>query len=201
MMHAPNQPTRVRGFSLIEMLAVVLIFALMAMFVLPNFESVRSRALGQAAERIASRLELARQRTIVTGVPHRLWIDLDDDSYRLEWHVSEEEAGGRSAPAGFPVGDDSAGAILSLAPPREIERRFHPVPGPQGQDQRLDSGLVIAGLETPEGWIERGAVEIVFDSDGTTVRSAIVLESEAGRRIALDVYPLADAVRIRDEAV
>ena len=82
MVHAPNQPTRVRGFSLIEMLAVVLIFALMAMFVLPNFESVRSRALGHAAERIASRLELARQRTIVTGVPHRLWIDLDDDSYR-----------------------------------------------------------------------------------------------------------------------
>ena len=91
MVHAPNQPTRVRGFSLIEMLAVVLIFALMAMFVLPNFESVRSRALGHAAERIASRLELARQRTIVTGVPHRLWIDLDDDSYRLEWHVTEED--------------------------------------------------------------------------------------------------------------
>ena len=65
----------------------------------------------------------------------------------------------------------------------------------------MDSGLVIAGLETPEGWIERGAVEIVFDSDGTTVRSAIVLENEAGRRIALDVYPLADAVRIRDEPV
>lgn len=201
MVHPPNRPTRVRGFSLIEMLAVVLIFALMAMFVLPNLDLVRSRALGQAAERIASRLELARQRTIVTGIPHRLWIDLDDESYRLEWHVSEEEAGGRSAPAGSPVRDDPANAILSLAPPRDIERRFHPVPGPEGHDQRLDSGLVIAGLETPEGWIERGAVEIVFDSDGTTVRSAIILENEAGRRVALDVYPLADAIRIRDEPV
>ena len=195
-----NRQTRVRGFSLIEMLAVVSIFALMAIFVLPNLELVRSRALGQAAKRIASRLELARQRTIVTGIPHRLWIDLDDGSYRLEWHVSEEEARGRSDSASASVRDDSASAILSLAPPREIERSFHPVPGPEGHDEHLDSGLVIAGLETPEGWIERGAVEIVFDSDGTTVRSAIVLEHESGDRIALDVYPLADAVRIRDES-
>ena len=196
-----NPQTRVRGFSLIEMLAVVSIFAMMAMFVLPNLGSVRARALGQAAERIAARLELARQRTIVTGVPHRLWIDIDDSSYRLEWHVSEDKARGRSAPVDAPNPYDPASTGLSLEPPRTSERSFHPVPGPDGYDQRLDSSLVIVGLDTPEGWIQRGAAWIAFDSDGTTVRSAIVLENDSGHRIALDVFPLADAVRIRDESV
>ena len=76
------------------MLAVVAIFALMAAFVMPNLGTLGSRTLQHQAERIGGQLELARQRSIVTGIPHRLWLDLDGASYRLEWYVSEAETEG-----------------------------------------------------------------------------------------------------------
>ena len=187
------------AFTLIEMLAVVAIFALMASFVIPNLGTLGSRALQSEAQRIAGQLELARQRTIVTGVPHRIWLDLDDASYRLEWLVSETEIDGEATPAA-PALDPDGVPLLSLAPPREADRQYLPLPGLLGRDRFLKPGLFIAGLETPEGWIERGEAFIAFDRDGTTVYSAIVLEDESGRSVTLDVLPLADAVRIRDES-
>ena len=181
------------------MLAVVAIFALMAAFVMPNLATLGSRTLQRQAQRIGGQLELARQRAIVTGIPHRMWLDLDDASYRLEWYVSEAETEGEPTPAAA-TADPNAAATLSLAPPREAQRQFRPLPGRLGRDQPLESSLAITGLETPEGWIERGEAFIAFDHDGTTVYTAVVLEDESGRSITLDVLPLADAVRIRDES-
>jgi len=189
---------RAAAFTLIEMLAVVAIFALMAAFVMPNLGTLGSRTLQRQAQRIGGQLELARQRTIVTGIPHRLRLDLDNASYRLEWSVSEAEIEGEAAPSA--ATDPNAAVRLSLAPPREAQRQFRPLPGRLGRDQPLESSLAIAGLETPEGWIERGEAFIAFDRDGTTVYTAVVLEDESGRSVTLDVLPLADAVRIRDES-
>ena len=45
-----------------------------------------------------------------------------------------------------------------------------------------------------------GLESVSPDLDGTTVYTAIVLEDESGRSVTLDVLPLAEAVRIRDEA-
>jgi type II secretory pathway pseudopilin PulG len=165
------------------MLAVVAIFALMASFVLPNLGVFRSRALRHQAERLAGLLELARQRSVVTAVPHRVVIDIDAGSYRLEWLVTEDEASGEPAPA-EPVALDLRGDTpLPLAAPREAQREYRPLPGRLGRRTAVDYELIFAGIETPEGWIDRGEVFVAFDRDGTT----------------LDVLPLADAVRIRDE--
>ena len=180
------------------MLAVVAIFALMAAFVMPNLATLGSRTLLRQAQRIGGQLELARQRAIVTGIPHRMWLDLDDASYRLEWYVSEAEAEGDTAPTA--ATDPNAAVPLSLAPPRAAQRQYRPLPSRLGRNRPLEPSLAIAGLETPEGWIERGEAFIAFDRDGTTVFSAIVLEDESGRSVTLDVLPLADAVRIRDES-
>src|SRR5262245_41978407 len=76
------KPSR-RGFTLIEILAVVAILALVAAFVAPNFGGMRLRALRAEAKQLSGQLELARQRAIVTGVPHRLWFELDQAEYRL----------------------------------------------------------------------------------------------------------------------
>jgi type II secretion system protein H len=190
---------RATAFTLIEMLAVVAIFALMAAFVMPNLGTLGSRTLQRQAQRIGGQLELARQRTIVTGIPHRLWLDLDGASYRLEWYVSEAETEGEATPAAA-TADPNAAATLSLAPPREAQRQYRPLPGLLGRNRVLEPSLAIVGLETPEGWIERGEAFIAFDRDGTTVFTAIVLEDESGRSVTLDVLPLADAVRIRDES-
>ena len=50
------------GFTLIEIMAAVAIFALLAGLIAPRVGALTSRTLHQRAERIAGRLELARQR-------------------------------------------------------------------------------------------------------------------------------------------
>ena len=63
---------------------------------------------------------------------------------------------------------------------------------------RLEDDLAFAGLQTPEGWIQRGEVSIEFERDGTSSYTEIYLDDESGRTLVLDVLPLADAVRISD---
>jgi prepilin-type N-terminal cleavage/methylation domain-containing protein len=82
------------AFTLLEILAVVSIFALIAGLAMPNFSALHSRNLKQQAQRLVAQLELARQRAIVTGVPHRLYIDIDGSAYRIEWFASEQVANG-----------------------------------------------------------------------------------------------------------
>ena len=68
-------------------------------------------------------------------------------------------------------------------------------------DRFLADEFHFAGLETDAGWIARGEVEVVFDRDGTSVYSEILLESDAGDRLVLEIQPLADAVQVRHEGV
>ena len=75
------------GFTLIEMLAVVAILALLATFVAPSLDAVRQRRLRAEAMSLAAQLEFARQRTVMTGVPHRVLLDLEAGSYVLFCNV------------------------------------------------------------------------------------------------------------------
>ena len=59
--------------------------------------------------------------------------------------------------------------------------------------------VVISGVETDGGYLERGKVEVAFYIDGTATAAAIFLDNEADRSLVLDVLPLADRVRIRRE--
>src|SRR3989442_1895147 len=88
------------GFTLIEILAVLVILGLVAAFVVPNMGGFRRRALRNEAQQLASQLELARQRAIVTGVPHRVWLELDQAEYRLQGLAGQsgEAAGAPPAP-------------------------------------------------------------------------------------------------------
>jgi type II secretion system protein H len=190
-----------RGFTLIEILAVVAIFALMASFVVPRLSSLSGRTLRREAERLASHLDLARQRSVVTGTPHRVLIDLEDGAYRIEWLITESEARGESSSL-EPVSYDLRGeAPLPLEAPRQDERRFRPLPGLFGRAVVLAEDLAFARLETAEGWIERGESSVPFERDGTTLYTAIVLDDASGNEVTIEVLPLADAARIRDEPI
>jgi prepilin-type N-terminal cleavage/methylation domain-containing protein len=185
------------GFTLIEIVAAVAIFALLVGLIAPRVGSLTSRTLQQRAERIAARLELARQRSVLTGVPHRLLVDLDEGGYRVEWEVTEAEAEGREPEPPVPL-DLRGQTPIPMAPVRGEERSYRPLPGQLGDFEWLEDDLVFAGLETPEGWIDRGEASIEFERDGTASYTALYLDDESGRSLVLDVLPLADAVRISD---
>jgi len=186
------------GFTLIEMIAVVAIFGLLVAVVAPNLGNLSGRSLRNASDALAARIELARQRTVMTGVPHRVWIDLDNVSYRLEWFVTQAEAQGEDEPVEPEPLDLRGETPLPLEAPRGAERAFRPFPGDLGRDLVLEDSLVFRGVETPTGWVERGGTSIEFGTDGTTEAAAVILDDDSGRTLVIDVLPLAEAVRVSD---
>lgn len=184
------------GFTLIELMAVVTIFALLAGFVAPNLGILSSRRLKLQAEQISAQLELARQRAIVTGIPHRLAIDLENGSYWLEWYVTEAEAlGVISQPKPL---DLRGAARIPLAPPNQGVREYRPLAGMFGRPTLLESSLKFQGVAGALGPFDRGEAFVEFERDGTASPLEIVLADDEGHALALEVLPFADSVQIHD---
>lgn len=205
------------GFTLIEMIAVVAIIAMIFALGVPRLSSSRWRALGNAADDVAASLEFARQRAIMTGVPHRVLVDLEDGGWRVEWLVAEQRANGLAAGdeggGGFPLagglaglgGADGAGefderAPIDLHPPERDDVDYYPVPSKLGQFTWLDDSLYFVGLEGASGWIEGGDVQIVFDADGTTDLALLELADAEDRHMTLEIEPLLERIRRREGA-
>jgi len=185
--------TRRHGFTLIEILAVVAILAVAAMLVLPNLGALGERRLQHAALRLAAEIELARQRAVVTGIPHRVLFDLQNRLYRIEWLGTDEEEA-PPIPAALEYNTEQ-GSHLPLQPPPEVAMEFSAVPDSFGNFRNFDGDVFVAGLETANGWVERGLADVVFERDGSAAYTEIVLQDRGGSRRTLAVLPLEDAVR------
>jgi len=194
------------GFTLIEILAVVIIIGLSLSLVLPNMAATRVSRLKSHAMDLAARLELARERAIVTGIPHRLFIDLQKGGYRVDWFVTEAEAYAsldelddpQEPPPNpnMPVVDAYGTLLVSLSPPTGEQADYFPVPNRFGNADWLPEEIYFVGIETWEGWIERGSVQIVFERDGTTDFSEIQLADAWDNKVVIEVQPLLDTVRV-----
>ena len=193
------------AFTLLEILSVVAIFALIAGLALPNFSGMHARNLKHQARRIVAQIELARQRAIVTGIPHRVFIDIDGAAYRVESLTAEDEAGGdgeADESAGFANALGAAGYVsIDLTAPRAEERDFRPIRGSQGRFTLLEESIDFAGIETTGGWVDDGETFIRFERDGSADATTIVIEHESGMSVTLEVLPLADTVRVRYETL
>ena len=203
------------GFTLIELMAVIAILGMIFAIGAPRLGSSSWRALRNEAESIAASLEFARQRAIMTGIPHRLLIDLGEGGYRVEWLASEDEAfaaitgealptdaglGGLGSALSGPGSATPGGRAepVSLRPPPRTERDFHPIPNRQlGSFTWLEDALYFVGLESPSGWTEGGEVAIVFEADGTTDFSLLELADVDDNHLTLEIEPLLDRVRRR----
>jgi len=184
------------GFTLLEILAVLLIGGLLMSVTLPNFGALQSHRLQGSAEQIVDRIDFGRQRAVMTGVPHRLAIDLDEATYKLEW---QGNAAADAAPKPKPETEPGTRVPLSLAPPPAVERSYQALLGPLGRLEHLGKGVEFGWIETPGGEVDFGEAFITFEGDGTSSYTMLVLNEPGGRELALEVLPLADAVRILDE--
>jgi prepilin-type N-terminal cleavage/methylation domain-containing protein len=195
------------AFTLLEILAVVAIFALVAGLAMPNFSALHSRNLKQQAQRLVTQLELARQRSIVTGVPHRLYIDIDGSAYRVEWLVSEQMAEGGDDWDSLPASsmsdasalDDYGREPIDLSPPTVDEAEYRAVNGSAGKLTRLDDSIFFAGIETDGGWIDSGETWIRFEPDGSADSTTIEIEHESGPAAILEILALADTIHVAYE--
>jgi prepilin-type N-terminal cleavage/methylation domain-containing protein len=178
------------GFTLIEMLAVVAILALVIGIALPNFGLRSRRAMEDEAKQLA-----------VTGVPHRLVIDVEGGGYWLEWLVSEARALGEEDLLELPVYELAGRQEVPMTPPAAAERSYHALPGSLGHTARVREIVRIDGIETAGGFLERGLVNIVFERDGTSESVQILLSDQDGHSMGIEIAPFADTVRISHEAL
>jgi type II secretion system protein H len=198
------------GFTLIELMAVIAIIGMVFAIGIPRLSASKTRALRNDAESIAASLDFARQRAIMTGVRHRVLIDLAEGGYRIEWYVDEDRAteairGDEGefgaddldlASAGY---DDQGVEHIDFHPPRRDERDFYPIPNRQlGSFTWLDDARYFVGLDSSSGWIESGDVEIVFDADGTTEYAQLEIADTDDNHLTLEIEPLLDRVRRRE---
>jgi prepilin-type N-terminal cleavage/methylation domain-containing protein len=180
------------AFTLLELIAVVLIIGLVAGLALPNLGFLGERRLLDEARRLKGELELARQRSIVTGVRHRLVLDLDQARYWTECETPEEEP--EPAPA-----RSTSDRPPSLSPPERERIVFAPCLDASGRGWPLDVDVGFGGVETESRIEKRGQFFVVFESDGSTDGASIVLERPDGSARILEVRALAEAVLVRDE--
>jgi type II secretion system protein H len=196
------------GFTLIEIIAVIAIMGMVFAIGIPRLSTSKIRELRAEAEGIAASLEFARQRAIMTGVPHRVFIDLVEGGYRIEWLVDEarafeaiSEVGGDFAESYDDEPSDEDPQLLDFYPPTRDERDYYPIPSRQlGSFTWLADARYFVGLDCSSGWIEGGDVEIVFDVDGTTEYSLLEIADASDNHLTLEIEPLLDRVRRRDGA-
>lgn len=176
-------------------MAVILIMGLLAAVALPNFGMRAARVLEEESRRLAADLEFVRQRAVMTAVPHRVTFDLETMAYWTEWFVS-----GAVDPEAEALAQEellaSGGQIpIDMSPPRNEEPAWRRLTGPAGNVMRLDDLVFIDGIDTAEGYVDDGELQLVFERDGTTDPAWIVVADDGGRAITLAVAPLADTVR------
>jgi len=179
------------------MLAVVLLMALLMTLVMPGLGAVRSAAIRNEARTLATQLEFARQRAVMTGVPHRLLVEVDAGAYRVEWYAPDNE-GEADDPFAEPEALDLRGATpISLEPPPSLELSYQPIPTSFGSNSTLGSSFHFEGIQTAEGWFEEGDIPVIFARDGSSDHVEIVIADDRELEITLEVQPLLEMVRIR----
>ena len=192
-----SPPSQQRGFTLLEMVAVVAIMGLLLFLFVPAVGVTDSARLRGGARELGAHLEFARQRAVMTGKPHRVLLGLEEGWYQLEWFVSDgDELPGVEALATPEV--DLRGPI-AMSPSAATIASYRPIPGIHGRVSWLDEQLRFGGVEVAEGWYEAGEFQVVFQGDGSSDPARIVIETGDEPGLVLEVSPLLDAVRITDD--
>jgi len=192
-MRRRERSARAGGFTLIEIVAVLAILLLIALVVIPRATSVSSGALLDDGKKLAATIDFARGRAVGTGRPHRVVLDLDAASYRIEALPP------RLSP--IPIVSWSKLDELPLIAPRsEAETQFAPLTGSTGDETRLQAAVRFAGVESDAGVVSEGVTALEFQSDGATPATLVWLEASNAQQVRVDVAALADPTRVAFDA-
>ncbi|MGI9015042.1 MAG: GspH/FimT family pseudopilin [Phycisphaerales bacterium] len=98
-------PRRGGGFTLLEMIAVMVIVSILAAVAMPTLAQLRDTQIGIAARELARDLSWARQRAVARGV--NVWVLFDEDANSYE--IREEQLTQPGLGSAVPVNDPITG--------------------------------------------------------------------------------------------
>lgn len=90
----PKPGTRNRregGFTLIEMVVVIVIISVVALLVMPLLPSTDAANLRSSARRLSAVIRYLGDRSVTTKIPHRMRLDLGDNTITVNKIVGGEE--------------------------------------------------------------------------------------------------------------
>lgn len=188
ILHRRQSSPRPRGFTLVELLVVIVLIAMVSAVIVPEMKGMLEGELLHATSRKLTRaLGVAYRQSVTSQLPHRLRIDVAQGRFLIERRATLEE---------------SETGFVPLENVSDAQGRF---------DQRIR--VVIADAEavadeskaegaeppSPDEQSEGRAPQtdaILFKPDGTTEKREIRLRDRQGFGVALRLNPITSRVKL-----
>ena len=185
---------RRRGFTLIEIMAVMAIVGIMLLAIVPALDNMLpGYRLGGDARKIAATAELAQGEAVSQRAEMILAYDLDEETYWIILPEREEEDAGGDAPPAGGLGDALGGLGLAGAdeeqpdiehgpPPPDPAEAVDQTPPPDFTERdaltptRLGDGVEFELVQVGDEEKRSGRVYVPFDPLGTTGTHLVALK-------------------------
>ncbi len=187
-----------RGFSLIEMLIVIAIITLMAVFTIPSISTYFKLSLNSATRDIASTIKEAYNGAVLTGQVHRIVYDFKESTFWVE-----------AGPKGHLL--DTATSLEKAERRKRFSRRKEEAPKPSfsmvksitRKKVSLPAGVTFEDVVTQsrEEPITEGIAYTHFFPNGLTEQGLIHLKDDSKHRVSLVVTPLLGKTELYDRYI
>lgn len=179
---------RASGFTLIELVVVLVLMAVLSAMIIPEMRgTLEGELLRSTSRELIRGLSLANSQSITVNQPHRFVIDRERHQYRVEKLARSSEEGGGFVPVRGVPGTQGAFS-------ERITIEFKP-PG-SATDEAGAPALPPTDNRPEAGGTEPGGTAIRFFPDGTAEGVEIQLRDRDGFGLALRLKPATARVRI-----
>lgn len=179
-----NNATRL-GFTLLELMIVLVLMAIMSAMIIPEMRGTYENALLRSTSRdLIGVLNLAYSRAVSINHVHRVRLETSSGKYFVEERVRGTSHGGDFIPVRNVSGSEGTlDQRISIQIRDSMEDPENPIAPPY------------AGLDPESRTSERNNT-ILFYPDGTADRRDIQLQDREGFRLSLQINPITARVRI-----
>jgi prepilin-type N-terminal cleavage/methylation domain-containing protein len=209
--HASAQTTQDSGFTILELLVVLLLLGVTLTIIVPSFSAVAATKTREDAFKLSVMIQYLYERAITDGTPYRLVIDMENNEPSIERVIE-----GKGCGEGLPLLETATTRFTQLAKKAEEARRKKVEAGEledteaqveqvrEGiqnlKNMALDSQTQFYGMATQSkpNLIREGVLSIYFYPHGYVEKALLIVQSNTDSEIqfSLVTEPLRGTARV-----